>query len=140
VPKVPVLQARVGALGLEGDHQRDTRYHGGPERAVVLFSLDLIRALQQEGHSIDVGTTGENLTLSGMNWPLLVPGIELAIGEARLQITKYAAPCRNIRHSFAGKDFMRVSQDAHPGWSRLCARVISEGIVRAGDLVKVVAS
>jgi MOSC domain-containing protein YiiM len=141
VPKLPVLQARVGALGLEGDYQRDTRYHGGPERAVVLFSLDVICALQAEGHPIDIGTTGENLTVSGIDWTRVAPGTELTVGDdLRMQITKYASPCRNIRRSFKGSNFMRISQEAHPGWSRLCARVTMEGMVRVGDPVRIVAS
>jgi hypothetical protein len=34
----------------------------------VLFSLELIRALQHEGHPIAPGTTGENLAASGIEW------------------------------------------------------------------------
>ena len=58
VPKLGVDEAFVGELGLRGDHQRDLRYHGGPDRAVLVYSMDVIRALQQQGHPIDVGTTG----------------------------------------------------------------------------------
>jgi MOSC domain-containing protein YiiM len=137
VPKMPAFEARVGTLGLEGDHQNDSRHHGGPDRAVVLYSLDLIARLQREGHPIRVGTTGENLTISGIEWGSLVPGSELSIGEIRLQITKYVTPCRNIRHSFKDGDFMRISQERHPGWSRLAARVLSAGTVRPGDSVRV---
>ena len=54
VPKTPVFEALVTADGIDGDRQRDLRFHGGPERAVVLFSLDVIRALQREGHPINV--------------------------------------------------------------------------------------
>lgn len=68
VPKRRVLSAVVGREGLEGDRQADRRHHGGPERAVTLFSLDLIRALQAEGHPIAPGSIGENLTLEGVRW------------------------------------------------------------------------
>ncbi len=30
-----------------------------------------------------------------------------------------------------------MAQEAHPGWSRLYARVLVEGTVRVGDVVKV---
>ncbi len=46
VPKRPVPSARVTALGLEGDVQGDREHHGGPERALCLFSQERIRALQ----------------------------------------------------------------------------------------------
>ena len=65
VPKLPVDRARVSPEGVEGDRQRFLQYHGGPERAVSIYSLDLIEALRNEGHPIGIGTTGENLTLAG---------------------------------------------------------------------------
>jgi MOSC domain-containing protein YiiM len=137
VPKQPVFEALVTADGIDGDRQSDRRFHGGPDRAVVLFSLDVIKALQSEGHPIGAGTAGENLTLSGVPWPSFVPGTELTIGGARLRITKYASPCYKIRGSFSDQDETRISQKLHPGWSRLCASVVTEGLVRVGDAVVV---
>ena len=139
VPKQPVFEALVNADGIDGDRQSDRRFHGGPDRAVVLFSLEVINALRSEGHPIAAGTTGENLTLSGVPWASLVPGTELTIGAVRLRITKYASPCYKIRGSFADQDETRISQKLHPGWSRLCASVVSEGLVRVGDAVRVLA-
>lgn len=136
VPKQPVFEAFVTADGVDGDHQRDPRFHGGPDRAVVLFSLEVITALQSEGHPIAAGTTGENFTLSGVPWTSIVPGAELTIGGVRLRITKYASPCYKIRGAFADGDETRISQKSHPGWSRLCARVVAEGLVRVGDVVQ----
>ena len=138
VPKLPVFEALITERGVEGDSQDDLRHHGGADRAVVIFSLDVIRALQQEGHGIQAGTTGENLTVSGLEWAALAPGDELQIRDVRLRLTKFADPCRNIAGSFAGGRFIRIDQDRHPGWSRLCARVVSGGLVRPGDTVKVV--
>jgi len=135
VPKEPVFDALITATGVAGDRQRDLRYHGGPDRAVVLYSLDLIAALQREGHFIATGTTGENLTISGLEWPAIVPGLELKIGAVRLIVTSFASPCEKIRRSFIGGDFRRILQGLHPGWSRVCARVIAGGIVSVGDCV-----
>jgi len=136
VPKAPVFEAFVTPEGIDGDHQRDRRFHGGPDRAVMIFSLDVINALRSEGHPIAAGSTGENLTLSGLDWTALSPGAEVAIGEVRLRITKYASPCHKIAGSFADGDVSRISEQAHPGWSRVCARVVSEGLIRIGDPVE----
>ncbi|HMF96856.1 MAG TPA: MOSC domain-containing protein [Vicinamibacterales bacterium] len=136
VPKSPVFEALVTAEGIDGDCQRDRRFHGGPDRSVVIFSLDVINALRDEGHPIAAGSTGENLTLSGIDWATLSPGAELTIGEVRLRITKYASPCYKIASSFADGDVSRISDKAHPGWSRVCARVVSEGLIRIGDPVE----
>jgi MOSC domain-containing protein YiiM len=135
VPKLARASARVSAKGVEGDRQRDLRYHGGPLRAVSLFSLELIRALQAEGHPIDVGTIGENFTLSGVPWETMLPGARLHIGETALELTAYAEPCGNIAGSFSDRKFKRVSHKLHPGWSRLYARVLKEGTVRQADPV-----
>src|SRR4030095_6430371 len=61
VPKTNAFETLITEHGIDGDQQRDSRYDRGPDRAVVLFSLDVIRALQREGHPIGVGTTRENL-------------------------------------------------------------------------------
>src|SRR5262245_60914678 len=121
VPKTPVFEALITERGLDGDSQRDTRFHGGPDRAVVLYSLDVIEALQREGHPISPGTTGENLTISGVTWTDVRPGAEVHVGPVRLRITDYAEPCRIIRESFLASDFNRILQDRYRGFSRVCA-------------------
>ena len=57
VPKWPVPSAWVTYLGIEGDRHRSPS-HGGPERALCLFSLEVIRLLQAEGHPIEPGAVG----------------------------------------------------------------------------------
>ncbi len=138
VPKLRVEETFISTEVVQGDKQRDRRFHGGPQRAVCLFSYELIRALQGEGHPIDCGTTGENLTLSGLDWNTILPGTRLKIGgEVELEITSFTTPCSNIAASFADGEFTRISQKLHPGWSRVYARVLNEGIVREGDEVSV---
>jgi MOSC domain-containing protein YiiM len=101
----------------------------------VLFSLDVIRALQQEGHPIAAGTAGENFTISGVEWAALAPGHRLQVGPVQLLLTRYTSPCRKIGGSFLNREFTRIDHGDHPGWSRLCARVIEGGLVRPGDPV-----
>jgi len=137
VPKTPVPVARVSVLGVEGDGQRDHANHGGPERAVCLFSLEQIRALRAEGHAIEPGAIGENVTVEGLDWEAVIPGAHLLLGERVLvQVTRYTSPCINIQPVFAGGDYARVSQKRHPGWSRVYTRVLVEGEIRQGDPVR----
>lgn len=135
VPKLPVSECLVTESGLDGDRHRDLQFHGGPIRAVCLYSLEIIQALQREGHPIAPGTIGENLTVSGLDWTQMVPDVELDVGEVQLQLTKFVTPCANIAGSFIGGDFSRVAQKVNPGWSRVCARVARGGIVKVGDSV-----
>jgi MOSC domain-containing protein YiiM len=138
VPKRAMFEAFVSETGVSGDMQADPRYHGGPDRAVVLFSSDVIAALRREGHPIAPGSTGENLTLAGLDWPTITPGKRLRIGGATIEITKYATPCAKIRDSFARRQYTRIAQAEHPGWSRVCARVLESGLVAPGDNVELV--
>ena len=137
VPKWPVPSARVTALGLEGDAQRDLEHHGGPERALCIFSQERIQALQAEGHPITPGSIGENLTIEGIDWNAVMPGTYLRLGEdVVVQVTRYTSPCLNITPSFRDRDYSRVSQKRHPGDSRVYARVLREGSLTSGDPVR----
>src|SRR5688572_8649807 len=137
VPKQRVPSAVVTVGGVAGDKQRLRRFHGGPTRAVSLYSYEHIQALQTEGHAIVPGSTGENLTIGGLDWASLQAGTRLRIGERLLiEITGYAAPCSNIAGSFNDGVFKRISHKVNPGWSRLYARVLEEGVVCEGDLVE----
>src|SRR5580765_6823613 len=136
VPKRPTPEGDVRTEGVEGDRQRDLRFHGGPHRAVSVFSAERIAALQAEGHPIAPGTIGENLTVSGLDWTRAVPGARLEIGAVRLEITSSAAPGAIIAGSFAGGDIARVAQKANPGWGRVYTRVLVPGRVRVGDTAR----
>jgi MOSC domain-containing protein YiiM len=138
IPKHPIFEAKVSQNGVDGDRQRNLKVHGGPDRAVCLFSLDLIERMQDEGHSIDAGSSGENLTLAGLTWNELMPGTRLSIGpDIQLEVSSYCAPCELNARWFRDGDIMRISQRSNPGWSRLYARVLRTGVVRPGDVVEV---
>lgn len=139
VPKVARPEAWVTVQGLEGDGHEDTKHHGGPERAVCLFSLEVIEALRAEGHPIAPGTIGENLTVSGLHWPQVVPGSRLMFeGGVQLEIASFTTPCSTIRRSFLGAESNRVKQELHPGQSRVYARVLKTGRLRTGERVELV--
>jgi MOSC domain-containing protein YiiM len=138
VPKLPVLEAKITQQGLDGDRQRNLKVHGGLDRAVCLFSLELIERLQDEGHSIDAGSSGENLTLAGLDWGLMRPGVRLTVGpDIELEVTSYTAPCSHNARWFRDEDYSRISQKKNPGWSRVYAKVLRGGTVRPGDEVTV---
>jgi MOSC domain-containing protein YiiM len=140
VPKRRVTGARVALLGLQGDDQDDKVHHGGPERAVCIYALEKIRSLQAEGHPIQPGSVGENLTFEGIHWESVMPGVRLRVGgSVVLEVTSFTSPCKTIRRSFLDGRFVRISQKVHPGWSRVYARVITEGTVSLGDRVELLA-
>ena len=68
MPKLAVREARVTTLGLEGDGHAHPNIHGGPERALCLYSLEVIAALPGRGLPIFPGLAGENVTIVGLPW------------------------------------------------------------------------
>ena len=139
VPKKPVTDAQVTQYRIVGDAQNNTKHHGGPERAVCIYSAELIQALQREGHPIDIGTSGENVTVEGIDWELVIPGARMRCGEeVELEVASFTNPCKTIKASFIDGRFRRISQLIHPGWSRVYARVLAEGKIRLGDRVQVI--
>lgn len=138
VPKLAVREAMLTPDGLEGDRQRDLRFHGGPERALCLYALERVLELQAEGHPIFPGSAGENLTVVGLDWAGLAPGARLALGgEALIEVTSYTTPCKVIAGSFLDGNFKRISQKLRPGDSRLYARVLRAGRLAVGQSVRV---
>lgn len=139
VPKLAVREGAVNELGIVGDVQAVPVIHGGPERALCLFSLERILELQAEGHPIFPGAVGENVTISGVDWQKVVPGVQLSLGdEVLLEITSYTTPCNTIPAYFEDGQFQRIAQKLHPGWSRVYARVLNGGKLMVGQTVKLV--
>ena len=76
VPKLPLKEARVEAGGIKGDKPR------GPRRAVIIYSLERIEGLREEGHPVAApGSLGENILVEGLReegHPVAAPG---SLGE-----------------------------------------------------------
>ncbi|HKZ77414.1 MAG TPA: MOSC domain-containing protein [Pyrinomonadaceae bacterium] len=139
VPKLAVREAMVSETGMDGDSHRFPEIHGGPERALCLFSLERILELQDEGHPIFPGAVGENVTISGLGWNTVVPGIRLMLGQdVVVGVVKYTSPCNSIPESFSDGQYERISQKVHPGWSRVYARVLRGGRLVVGQSVNVI--
>jgi len=140
--KAPV-QGRIllRTLGLDGDQQADRRYHGGPDKAVYLYSSEHYAFWQKALESTDLppGTFGENLTLSGFEHDLehdLHVGDLLQIGAARLQLTTPRQPCWKLETRMGLPGFAKAFLES--GRIGMYARVVVEGLVGARDEVSVV--
>src|SRR5882672_4048818 len=97
MPKSPVLQARVTLEGVEGDWQINRKHHGGPDRAVCLFSTELYDRLRSLGIDLTPGSVGENFTTTGLDLHKLAKGDCLKVGDCIIEITKVRVPCANLR-------------------------------------------
>ena len=131
VPKLPLREARLGIKGIEGDKRRSLR------RAVIIYSLERMEGLREEGHPVAApGSLGENITIEGLDWDSLAVGDRLRVGETLLELTGPTAPCHVIEDQCSDGDSGRIEEGRFPGWSRWCAAVLEEGVVKPGDIVK----
>jgi MOSC domain-containing protein YiiM len=137
VPKTPVPETDVGWRGLAGDRQATRRHHGRLWQAVCLWSAEVIDGLQREGHPIFPGAAGENVTVAGLDWAAVRPGLRLALGDALLEITVPALPCAANAGWFADGEVRRIDHRRHPGSSRQYALVVRPGRIAVGDDVTV---
>ena len=137
MPKLPVMFARVTAGGIEGDRQRNLKYHGGPDRAVCLYSEELYEELRDAGVEVSAGAVGENFTTRGVDLRKLAKGDRLRVGGEGaeggcvIELTDVRVPCNQLKKWDPELPELIVGRS---GW---VARVIEEGIVRSGDPIEV---
>lgn len=138
VPKLPVVGAWVGTLGLDADGHVSPN-HGGPTAAVCLYSVEALARVAAEGHQAFPGAYGENLTLEGIDLGALAAGDVIEVGDAglTLELTQNASPCVKQEHWFLEGRIGRISAKLYPDDARWYARVLVEGRVRPGDRVEV---
>ena len=141
--KAPVAgPVMLRTLGLEGDQQSDRRYHGGPEKAVLLYDAAAYpfwrEALKSE--PLPPGTFGENLTLGGFATTLeqeLHVGDTLRLGDtATIQLTTPRQPCWKLETRMGLPGFAKSYLES--GRLGMYARVVEEGEVAAGAAVSVI--
>lgn len=134
VPKRTVESVEIGFGGVAGDRQATRRHHGAPWQALCLWSEEVIAAFAAGGHPIAPGSAGENITIAGITWGDVRPGVRLALGSARCEISSYAVPCRQNAPWFSDRDFGRIHH-RHGPVSRMYATVLEPGTVAIGDAV-----
>ena len=137
VPKRALGRITIGTRGVAGDVQAERKHHGKPMQALSLWSTDVIDALRTEGHSVYAGAAGENVTLTGIDWTTIRPGVRVQIGSACTEISAFATPCAKNAQWFSDRDFRRIDHNRHPGWSRAYAWVLQGGEIAPGDPVVV---
>jgi MOSC domain-containing protein YiiM len=122
----------VGREGLHGDGQANRKYHGGPERAVLIYSAEHYPIWCRELGlpALAWGSFGENLTVSELTEASVRLEQRLAIGDVVLQVASARQPCRNLARRLDVTDIVaRVRRTARSGWY---CRVLQEGYIEPG--------
>jgi MOSC domain-containing protein YiiM len=137
----------VTPLGLEGDLHAHPDIHGGPRKAILLASAEVIEDLTARGYPLFYGALGENLTTRGIDVRQIRIGDRLRAGGALLEITQPRGPCSAL--DVYGASIKTEIYDArvkaldpaspHWGMAGWYAAVIEPGMVRPEDIIAVVA-
>ena len=132
----------VTRLGLAGDRQMDPKHHGGRDQALYAFAREDVVPWEVElGRTITPGSFGENLTIEGLDVSDALVGEQWRIGNDRpdavlVEVTMPRTPCKTFATWIGEPDWIKRFT-AH-GKVGAYLRVITEGIVQAGDPVEVV--
>lgn len=131
----------IGRLGLGGDTICDTANHGGPDQAVYAYAIEDTAWWQDKlaaelSFELGPGSFGENLTTEGIEVTEAVIGERWQLGGAVLQVTVPRIPCSTFA-AFWQVDRLvkRFTQAGRPG---AYLRVLTEGVVEAGDRIEVI--
>ena len=132
MPKRAIPEAKVTSEGVAGDWQKNRTSHGGPNRAVCIYSEELYAWLREKGVEGSNGDIGENFTVRGIDLGKLAKGARLRVGaECVIEITDVRVPCRQLKKWDGRLPELIVGRS---GW---VGKVVKEGVVRAGDEVLV---
>lgn len=147
VPNRPVLEGDLGVEGFAGDGWKNRKFHGGPQQAVLLIAMEVLRALTGKGYPVFPGALGENITTEGLNYAELRAGQQFEMGEAVIELTKIRTPCQTI--DVYGQGIQKEIYDARvkqgdttsPCWAKsgFYAKVLRPGRVRANDRIRLIA-
>jgi len=134
VPKRSVERVEIEFSGVVGDRQAARVHHGRPWQALCLWSSEVVAGLAGDGHPISPGAAGENMSIVGLDWARVRPGVRLRLGGVLAEISAYAVPCTKNDRWFADNNSQRIHHDNGP-ISRAYATVVEPGTISVGDAV-----
>ena len=108
------------------------------QKRCVYFKRKLSPKLNQQGHPISAGTTGENILVQGIEIGEIQPGSVVRFPNVELVITQDAPPCKTIKESFIDGNFSVISHKKFPNLTRWYACVTKEGQVELNDSVEII--
>lgn len=126
-------RCRVRRLNLDGDGQADLAGHGGENRAVFVYQIELYRHWQEQLSRTDLiyGQFGENFTITGLPDDAVCIGDRFQIGSAIFEVSQPGVTCYRVG--------IRTNEPRMPalltgsGRPGFYFRVLQEGDVGAGD-------
>ena len=132
IVKSPVIgSVNIGPEGLDGDSQVDRRAHGGVERALCVYPAVHLAAWGREwGVSLEAGSFGENLTISGLDEESVHLGDRFRFGSTLLEVSQPREPCSTLAGRLGHEEVLElIRENGRTGWYM---RVIEPGLAAVG--------
>ena len=136
--KKPVIgMIYMDEKGLLGDGSADKVHHGGPDKAVCVYSLDHYSFWENElGRKLSPGAFGENLSVSNLDERSTHIGDIYRIGEVEVQVAQPRQPCHKLNKVFRYQAMACKVQTT--GYSGFYMRVLKPGWVEPGMMLELV--
>jgi len=135
--KEPVQKrVRLRRLNLDGDGQADLVGHGGPLKAVYVYSIENYDYWKRElgRDHFPYGQFGENFTVEGMEDNKIHVGDVFRVGGALVEVTQPRVPCLKLAMKMEIPAFLKPFMAS--GRVGFYLRVMEEGEVGAGDAIE----
>jgi MOSC domain-containing protein YiiM len=131
--KKPVSRAVLRFGNFDGDRQADLLNHGGLDKAVCVYPFDHYPYWSRRlGRDLKPGAFSENLTVFGAIETEVCVGDVFRIGGAAVvQVSQPRMPCAKLAGKNGSKMLPKLMADV--GYTGFYMRVLSEGVVGAGD-------
>lgn len=121
---------------MAGDRQCDTRYHGGPDKALYAYAIEDAEWWAAElGREIPPGLFGENLTTRGLDITGALIGERWQIGGILVEVRSPRTPCGNLSGRMDIKRFHH--RFARTGRVGAYLKVLHPGKIQAGNRITV---
>ncbi|MXP27376.1 MOSC domain-containing protein [Porphyrobacter algicida] len=125
-------------LGLAGDTQVNTKYHGGPDMAVHLYPLahrEFWRQTIGDHPALEEpGAFGSNLAVDAIVESEVRLGQRFRLGSSVLEVSQPRMPCATIERRFGYSGMVKaILESGRCGWY---FRVLEEGEAKAGDMLE----
>lgn len=128
----------VGPLGLDGDTQANTKFHGGVQQAVYVYDHSHYQfwSNKLERDDFTFGQFGENFTVEKLPDDHVYIGDTFQIGSVVAQVSQPRTPCFKLDLRMGITGFLKqFTQSCRIGYY---FRILESGSVAAGDTILLV--
>ena len=127
----------LGETNLLGDGQADLRVHGGPDRALLLYSAEHYPEWEERfGHPVSYGGFGENFTVSGTDETKVCIGDIWLSNDIEIEVSQPRLPCFKLARRLSKPGLnLEVIKNRKGGWY---ARTLKQGTVESGQKMTLV--